>query len=312
VKEYGTDNAVFNVIAFNHHIVENHQRIRYCGVNAHHQNGVAERAIQTVVTQARALLLHAMLRWPDTTTQDLWPMAMQHTEYLSNRLPRMANGMSAEKIFTQSMIGAHELQKVPVWGCPVYVLDPTLQASRKLPKWSKQSRRGEYMGHSRKHASTVYLVRNLKTGRIGPQYHVVVDRWFETVHSRMDDADDDELQLDDWKFMHRHWVDLSDEVVDLSLDDEWLTADEIAEKKMHVSHKRERSSNVPHPTVLQREPLRSNESHATIPRESPPASRLMLQFLPAKTNSLAWQTQLQCLTKSKRKWVLLLMTRHQQ
>jgi hypothetical protein len=43
------------------------QTIDFCGVGAHHQNGVAERDIFTVTEMARAMLLHAVLHWPDVT-----------------------------------------------------------------------------------------------------------------------------------------------------------------------------------------------------------------------------------------------------
>jgi hypothetical protein len=32
---------------------------------AHHQNAIAERAIQTVTTSAQAMLLHLKVHWPD-------------------------------------------------------------------------------------------------------------------------------------------------------------------------------------------------------------------------------------------------------
>ena len=66
-------------------------------------------------------------------------------------------------------------------GCPAYVLDPTLQDGQKIPKWKPRSRVGQYMGLSPLHASTVGVVRNLKTGRLSPQFHVVYDDKFETV-----------------------------------------------------------------------------------------------------------------------------------
>jgi hypothetical protein len=37
------------------------------------------------------------------------------------------------------------------------------------------------MGRSPVHASTVGLVRNLQTGTITPQYHMVYDDFFETI-----------------------------------------------------------------------------------------------------------------------------------
>jgi len=40
---------------------------------------------------------------------------------------------------------------------------------------------GQFLGFSRVHSSTVALVRNLHTGFVSPQYHVVFDDKFETV-----------------------------------------------------------------------------------------------------------------------------------
>ena len=40
---------------------------------------------------------------------------------------------------------------------------------------------GQFLGFSRVHSSTVALVRNLHTGHVSPQYHIVVDDKFETV-----------------------------------------------------------------------------------------------------------------------------------
>ena len=40
---------------------------------------------------------------------------------------------------------------------------------------------GQYLGVSKEHASTVGLIRNLKTGKITPQYHLVYDNWFSSV-----------------------------------------------------------------------------------------------------------------------------------
>ena len=37
------------------------------------------------------------------------------------------------------------------------------------------------MGWSRDHAASVAVIRNLMTGNLSPQFHVVFDTWFETV-----------------------------------------------------------------------------------------------------------------------------------
>jgi hypothetical protein len=74
-----------------------------------------------------------------------------------------------------------------VWGCPVYVLDPTLQQGSKLPKWQPRSRRGIFVGFSPAHSSDVPLILNTQTGHISPQFHVVFDDNFSTVNSLTSD-----------------------------------------------------------------------------------------------------------------------------
>jgi hypothetical protein len=56
-----------------------------------------------------------------------------------------------------------------------------------LPLRSRtESLRYQYLGNSPLHASTVELVRNLQTGSITPQFHMVFDDYFEMVHSAED------------------------------------------------------------------------------------------------------------------------------
>jgi hypothetical protein len=76
-----------------------------------------------------------------------------------------------------------------VWGCPVYVLEATLQDGKKLPKWNKRARMGQFLCFLRTHSSTVALVRNLHTGYVSPQYHVVFDDKFETVFCDTEEID---------------------------------------------------------------------------------------------------------------------------
>ena len=93
------------------------------------------------------------------------------------------------------------------------------------------------MGWSATHASNVALVRNLKTGFISPQYHIVLDNWFETVH-----VEENENEIDpewDLKFTRNinfdgqhHEIPLDDEDREsFELDDDWLTPEERLEKK---------------------------------------------------------------------------------
>ena len=63
----------------------------------------------------------------------------------------------------------------------MYVLEPSVQDGKKLPKWNRRARMGQFLGFSSEHSSTVALVQNLHTGYVSPQYHVVFDDKFETV-----------------------------------------------------------------------------------------------------------------------------------
>ena len=56
-----------------------------------------------------------------------------------------------------------------------------MQDRKKLPKSDPRRRRGQYLGKSTSHASSVRLIHNLTTGYISPQFHVVYDCKFQTV-----------------------------------------------------------------------------------------------------------------------------------
>jgi hypothetical protein len=48
---------------------------------------------------ARAMMLHAAIHWPEATTMNLWPQAMDYAVYLWNRMPRKDSGMAPLEIF---------------------------------------------------------------------------------------------------------------------------------------------------------------------------------------------------------------------
>ncbi len=54
---------------------------------------------------------------------------------------------------------------------------------RKIPKWNSPACLGLFLGFSNLHLSQVPLVLNVATDHISPQFHVIFDDKFETVHS---------------------------------------------------------------------------------------------------------------------------------
>ena len=139
----------------------------------HHHNGVAENAINNVVIISRTMMINAALRWNDASEKSLWPMAISNAVNLHNHTTQISGGMSPEEVWTRSKSSHIDPQNDNPWGCHEYVLGPRLQDGKILPKRMQKSRRSQYLRNSPLHASIVGLVRNLQTGNISPQFHLV-------------------------------------------------------------------------------------------------------------------------------------------
>lgn len=77
IMHYHTDNGRFAENKWLAHIAMNGQTISFCGVNAHFQNGLAEKRIRDVTELARSDMIHAKTRWPEAITANLWPYALR-------------------------------------------------------------------------------------------------------------------------------------------------------------------------------------------------------------------------------------------
>ena len=246
IDSYLADNGVFKANAFVTHIRDHNQKLRFCGVNAHHQNATAERNIRTISECARSLLLHSSLRWKSGIKSDLWPFAVAYASYLYNHLPN-EHGLAPIDLFTGVQSPRHKLKDIHVWGAPVYVLHPTLQQGRKIPRWEPRARRGVFLGFSPDHASDVPLILNLSTGSISPQFHVVFDDEFSTVSSIAPEETPPSFwnEIDLLDHIHRIPLDPDSGV---ELHNEWLTPAEVEEQSRSQSRQRvlrQSSSSVP-------------------------------------------------------------------
>ena len=110
-------------------------------------------------------------------------------------MPNIKHGYAPVELFCGTSLNCEDLCKVRVFGCPSYVLHSKLQDGKKIPKWQPRSRRGHLMGISEAHACSIGLIRNLQSGYISPQFHVVYDKLFQTI-TRPDDAIDRNLWLE--------------------------------------------------------------------------------------------------------------------
>ncbi len=76
VLHYHCNNGRFHNNAFRQACHDARQQLTFCGVNAHFQNGIAERAIRDLSESAWKQLLHACARWPEAIHFALWPYAL--------------------------------------------------------------------------------------------------------------------------------------------------------------------------------------------------------------------------------------------
>jgi hypothetical protein len=175
VRHYHADNGIFAEMEFVRAVEATGQSISYCAVNAHHQNGKAEKKIRDLQELARTQLLHAKQRWPSAVTMALWPYAIRVANNVSNYSPGIKNGISPIESFTQVAV-APRVKHSHTFGSPVYVLRSQLQqAGKTVPKWEEKARIGLLLGFSPRHSRKVALVLNLQTGHVSPQFHCVFD-----------------------------------------------------------------------------------------------------------------------------------------
>ena len=102
------------------------------------------------------------------------------TYYVYNNILRSNNTLPSD-LFFGTRVPRYTLQNMHVWDCPVYVLNPSLQADKKIPRWEPRYKRRVFCGLSMVHSSEVPQVLNLTTGSIITQFHVVFDDLFTTI-----------------------------------------------------------------------------------------------------------------------------------
>jgi hypothetical protein len=181
VSNHHADNGRFAERLFLNHAELHGQGASLCGVNAHFQNGIAEKRIRDLTERARTSLLHAMNRWSSAVNVHLWPYALRFANDIHNSTPSLVIGSTPLEAFSDTPVRPQVLTFHPPF-CPVYVLHNGLQGGGKRPnKWVRRSQVAVYLGSSPRHACSVALVLNLETGYLSPQFHLKYDDFFETV-----------------------------------------------------------------------------------------------------------------------------------
>ena len=136
ICHYHADNGRFADRAFIDNCQLNNQRLTYCGVNMHFQNGIAEKRVEDLQEATRTSLLFALHKWLCMLSIHLWPYAMRtDNEIMISTLTKYCD-KSPQELFS----GVNVLVKIKhfhTFACPTYVLDNALQGQHYLLKWQE-------------------------------------------------------------------------------------------------------------------------------------------------------------------------------
>ena len=100
VKKFHTDNRIFAEEGFRSDVSDNNQKIIYCGVRAHFQNGISEAAIKQLTEKTRTMLIHVKHQWPEVIQPCLWPFALKQAEFNLNNARLGKYGKLRAKTFS--------------------------------------------------------------------------------------------------------------------------------------------------------------------------------------------------------------------
>jgi hypothetical protein len=125
IQHYHCNNGRFADNDFKLACKQARQRLTFCGVNTHFQNGIAKKAIWDLLESAHNQLLHARQRWPAAIHLSLWPYALRNAYFLHNTLPTQEDATSQLEAFSLVRISV-KMRHLHTFGCPVFALQNEL------------------------------------------------------------------------------------------------------------------------------------------------------------------------------------------
>ena len=111
LSNYHADNGIFKAHQWMQACRDDQQGMTFAGVNAHHQNGHAERRIRELQELARVMLIHANARWKDSITPNLWSYALRIASDAINNTPCLLG----QKYPATLSIGNHSAPPFMFW-----------------------------------------------------------------------------------------------------------------------------------------------------------------------------------------------------
>ena len=160
----------------------------YCGVNAHHQNGIAKKRIWDLQEKACGHTTLHSEQVEENVSIALWSYTLCTANEVHNSTPLRQGEKSPLELFSQVEISP-KLKHFHAFGSPAYVLDNRLEMGASIPKQQARACLGIYLGPSPNHARSVSLVLNPRMGHVSPQFHIRHNTFFETVMGKPTDFD---------------------------------------------------------------------------------------------------------------------------
>ena len=119
IKHYHADNGRFAERSFTDDCKSSSQHITFCGVGAHHQNGITENAIKQLTLVSRTLLVHAQSHWPEYISTMLWPFALKAAQDRLNQLNIDLKGTTPDMRFSGVAAMVFSAQRFPYLWLPM-------------------------------------------------------------------------------------------------------------------------------------------------------------------------------------------------
>ena len=127
VKRYHANNDRFSENGFIDSINQKYQKISFCRVGDHRQNGIVENKNKILTNGAGTFLIHGMRMWQKMIEKMIWPFAMKDISEKLNSLQ-----IYHKRITPKSFLHGVKVEIIPVKSShtlfiPIYVPDARLQ-----------------------------------------------------------------------------------------------------------------------------------------------------------------------------------------